>query len=175
MSVLYLNDIKGDSYTIKRTETTPRHNSRTGYGRKIPTQYIVIDNYSKRARRVYAICYSNAASLYVLISGIMYFLHDYNIPEKPEIYRARRPADRLTACADCFQVIAGNLDVMDLDADREGEILTAINAIQNDGRRLYCDDDGSGAGFSWTPCDVCKSKLGGDRYAVTFTLKGGSI
>ena len=79
--VLYLNDVKGDSFTFLKTETTPPNRSRTGYGRKIPTQYVVIDNHSGRRRRVYAICYSNAASLYVLIGGIMYFVRDSDIPE----------------------------------------------------------------------------------------------
>lgn len=46
----------------KQTEA-PRHYSATGYGRKIQTSYMVWIN--GRWRRVYAYCFSNAASLYI--------------------------------------------------------------------------------------------------------------
>ena len=46
----------------KETEA-PRHGSATGYGRKIPTRYMVWLN--GRWRRVYAYCFSNAAALYI--------------------------------------------------------------------------------------------------------------
>ena len=45
----------------------PRNNSVTGYGKAIPTQYMVKLDRGPRShwQRVYAICYSNAASYYV--------------------------------------------------------------------------------------------------------------
>lgn len=85
-TVLYLNEIKGDSYEVVKTRRTPNNYSRTGYGCKLPTSYMVIDhNDHGRARRVYAICYSNAASYYVLISGVMYFIRECDIPETPRV------------------------------------------------------------------------------------------
>ena len=52
------------SPAIRRDDNPPRNRSASGYGNRIPTQWLVrtIDN---RWRRVYAICYSNAATLYV--------------------------------------------------------------------------------------------------------------
>jgi hypothetical protein len=49
---------------IRRDLNPPRNRSVSGYGNRIPTAYSVrtIDN---RWRRVYAICYSNATTLYV--------------------------------------------------------------------------------------------------------------
>lgn len=49
---------------IRRDGNPPRNRSVSGYGNRIPTEYRVktIDN---RWRRVYAICYSNASTLYV--------------------------------------------------------------------------------------------------------------
>ena len=76
MSVKYLHS-SGISFTAVDTGSAPRNYSRTGYGRKLPTQYMVRAN--NRHYRVYAICYSNAASCYILVKGEMYFLSDYDI------------------------------------------------------------------------------------------------
>lgn len=53
----------------------PRHRSATGYGSKMPTPYRVMLS-DKRWRRVYAICYGNAASVYVNSNGVRLFLDD---------------------------------------------------------------------------------------------------
>ena len=50
---------------VKVTEC-PRSNSRTGYGDKIPTQYLVF--IAKKWRRVYCRQYSNIGMLYVLVN-----------------------------------------------------------------------------------------------------------
>lgn len=51
----------------------PRNPSRDGYGDKLPTSYrIKLDD--NRWRRVYAICYGNAASVYVNSAGHRLFL-----------------------------------------------------------------------------------------------------
>jgi hypothetical protein len=48
---------------VKETET-PRHgHTASGYGARIPTRYMVY--YRRRWRRVYAICYSNASTLFI--------------------------------------------------------------------------------------------------------------
>jgi len=75
--VNYLGDIKGDTFSVYKTEVYPRNRSASGYGSKIPTPYMV--KFGKRNYRVYAICWANVASLYVLISGQRYFLHGYDV------------------------------------------------------------------------------------------------
>ena len=47
---------------IKETKT-PINKSRTGYGNRLPTQYMIkVEN---KWRRVYAVCYSNVATTYI--------------------------------------------------------------------------------------------------------------
>jgi hypothetical protein len=79
-TVKYLGDIKGDEFTIAKTDECPRNRRQDGYGDKIPCPYMV--RFGKRNYRVYAICWSNAASHYVLIGGERYFLHDYDFDLK---------------------------------------------------------------------------------------------
>ena len=74
--VNYLGDIKGDTFTLERTSVYPLNRRQDGYGDKLPTQYKV--HFGKRKYRVYAICWSNVASHYILIQGERYFLHDYD-------------------------------------------------------------------------------------------------
>lgn len=50
---------------VKETEW-PHSNSRTGYGSKIPTQYMVF--VGNKWRRVYCRIYSNVGTCYVLIN-----------------------------------------------------------------------------------------------------------
>lgn len=52
----------------------------SGYGRKLTTPYL-LDTGDGKQRRVYAICYSNVASHYVLIKGQMLFLRDSELEE----------------------------------------------------------------------------------------------
>ncbi|QLI47552.1 hypothetical protein phi3MF5_01 [Pseudomonas phage vB_PsyP_3MF5] len=54
--------IYADNAPCKITEA-PRSNSVSGYGSCLPTQYMV--HYLGRWRRVYAMCWSNVASLYI--------------------------------------------------------------------------------------------------------------
>lgn len=67
--------------TFYQTVTTPINRSSTGYGSKIPTQYMAIDRDSKRKYRVYAICYSNCSTLYISVRKEMYTIRDFDIPE----------------------------------------------------------------------------------------------
>ena len=48
-----------------------------GYGSKIPTRYWVsVAEGASRRRRVWAMSYGNAASLYVIVKGEVLFLND---------------------------------------------------------------------------------------------------
>lgn len=51
-----------------------------GYGKKISTDYMAILN--GRKYRVYAVCFSNAASHYVTIKKESYYLRDFDIPDE---------------------------------------------------------------------------------------------
>jgi hypothetical protein len=51
----------------KETESCPRNPYVMGYGRKIPTQYMI--QYTGRWRRVYACQYGNAATLWAYVAG----------------------------------------------------------------------------------------------------------
>ena len=55
-----------------RITVAPINRSVTGYGAKLPTQYMV--RIGTRWHRVYCICYSNLGSLYVERKHEMYFL-----------------------------------------------------------------------------------------------------
>lgn len=71
MSVTYL-----DSHRVARVHVTnePTYNTTaTGYGGKLPTRYMLTLN-DRRKRRVYAMCYGNSASLYVIVNGVNAFL-----------------------------------------------------------------------------------------------------
>lgn len=52
-----------ENVPVKETETTPVNRSRSGYGNRLPSAYMV--SYCGKWRRVYAICYSNCATLYI--------------------------------------------------------------------------------------------------------------
>ena len=49
-----------------------RQQTTSGYGNKLVTPYKV--HYQGRMRRVYAICHSNVASLYILVKGERLYL-----------------------------------------------------------------------------------------------------
>ena len=62
--------LSGTSYAMSEVEhkITPiprKGQTRSGYGRRLPTRYLVRLPGERRWRRVLAICYSNAATLYV--------------------------------------------------------------------------------------------------------------
>lgn len=61
---LELSDVKA----IYRTRKIPVNYSRTGYGNKLPTQYM-IQTTDKKMHRVYCICYSNSGSLWINYQG----------------------------------------------------------------------------------------------------------
>lgn len=61
MTVKYL--AKKDVLSVKKTDV-PLFYSASGYGRAIPTQYMV-QLRDKRWRRVYVCCFSNAGTAYI--------------------------------------------------------------------------------------------------------------
>lgn len=70
MSVIYTQPELVSS--IATSLYPPRSQSASGYGPKLPTPYLV--HYDGRWRRVYAICYGNAASVYLVHGGSRVFL-----------------------------------------------------------------------------------------------------
>lgn len=79
-SVIYITDLV-DENSI-RVEKIPELNGKTtedGYGDKLPTHYILqftIDS-NKISRKVYAICWSNVASFYILLNKQKVFIPEY--------------------------------------------------------------------------------------------------
>lgn len=92
MSITYL-----DSSRVARVHVTdePTYNRTvTGYGGKLPTPYMLtLDD--RRKRRVYAMCYGNAASLYVIVAGSNVFL-DVGTESMIEYAREYGPRDPVT-------------------------------------------------------------------------------
>ena len=75
-----------------------------------------------------------------------------NAPKKsPEFYP-------VSACVDCVVAIA-NDDYTGMDNEREAEVRAALE------KHEYAYG-GEELGFSWAPCGVCGSRLGGDRTQV---------
>lgn len=73
MTTLFLQhkSERGDSFRTERVRHTiteaPVNRSRTGYGSKIPTQYMI--EYFGRKYRVYSVCHSNVTREYVIVRG----------------------------------------------------------------------------------------------------------
>ncbi len=63
MSVTYIDE---KHIIAKRQTRAPLNRSRTGYGSKLPTSWM-LQLQDKRWRRVYVICYSNSGSSYILV------------------------------------------------------------------------------------------------------------
>ena len=53
----------------------------TGFGSKIPTQYKIRLISNNRAYRLYAHCYSNCASYYIVKNGIKHWIAEHRFPE----------------------------------------------------------------------------------------------
>lgn len=62
----------------------------TGYGRKLTTEYMLHVPDSPRPYRVYAVCFSNVASFYILRKGEMLFLHDWELEDARDGARAKQ-------------------------------------------------------------------------------------
>jgi len=76
-NVEYVPD--GCKLAFRETEAPRSGQTVSGYGRKLPSRYLVkVD--SEPERRVRFICYSNAASAYIIRAGRMQFIPDYRFP-----------------------------------------------------------------------------------------------
>lgn len=62
----------------KRQTPTPPNRSRTGYGRKLPTSWLLKLKGDHRWHRVYVIQYSNTGSAYIISKGTKLFLGSYD-------------------------------------------------------------------------------------------------
>ena len=65
------------------------------------------------------------------------------------------------ACVTCYVAIANG--VSELDADDAAAYLAGVD---RDGGGVWFTSHDGDAWFSWTPCDICRRPLGGDRYTV---------
>lgn len=80
-----------------------------------------------------------------------------------------------TACVDCYYAANG------LEIEGEGDVrVTPLSSIDRDEwveSGWKCDPrtepESDHYGFSWSPCECCGSRLGGDRYAVSVWSKAG--
>lgn len=91
MSIRYAAD---ELVTGLRITDTPRHRSATGYGRKIPTAYML--QYEGRWHRVYMMQYGNSGSAYLLKYGEVLFLEietEYRIEKHREGGRTTDPQE----------------------------------------------------------------------------------
>jgi hypothetical protein len=72
-----------ENFELFIKEPIPKNRSVSGYGNKLPTPYVLKFSGSKRWYRIYAICYSNIGSLYVIKNKEKLFVNEYqslNLP-----------------------------------------------------------------------------------------------
>lgn len=85
---------------------------------------------------------------------------------------------KMRICADCLGHLAnGECGSCHQESGHDREPLSAVPADDNVTLGMFredhaadCDSDECGCedlGFSWSSCDGCGSRLGGDRYAAT--------
>lgn len=60
-------DYASDFYMPFYVAINPSRLSRSGYGKGLPTPYMI--NFEGRKRRIYSTCYSNCARLYIVVKG----------------------------------------------------------------------------------------------------------
>ena len=79
MTIAYLDSAR---ITAKRQTKPPVNYSRTGYGNKLPTSWLVqLDG--KRWHRIYVICWSNSGSAYVRTKDGNLYLGTYDPNDTP--------------------------------------------------------------------------------------------
>lgn len=84
-SVIYLAEHY--NFDVRETEV-PKFHSVTGYGQKIPTQYMIrisnANSYGLQNRwyRVYATCFSNCASHWVTVNNVVYHLNNFDLVQE---------------------------------------------------------------------------------------------
>ncbi len=81
--VTYLRDVHEGAFVIKHPiklvgDQRPGQNAE-GYGDKITTDYMAV--VKNKRYRVYAICWSNASSYYVIIENKKLFVSDFDVKD----------------------------------------------------------------------------------------------
>ena len=71
-----------------------------------------------------------------------------------------RDAVPVSMCSDCYCSVANGLDSIDVTDERHDEIAAGLVSA---GPRVVVDVEDDG-GFSMSRCDVCGTRLGGDRF-----------
>lgn len=72
-----------------------------------------------------------------------------------------------SACTDCVMIIA-NDDDSGMDDYTAKIIRAALAAYNRDGMSVNVDTIDNDPHFSGSQCDVCQTRLAGDRFPVTF-------
>jgi len=75
--------------------------------------------------------------------------------------------DEIYCCTDCLMIIA-NDDASGMDEETEARCRTGIDAMHKRGYWLICNnqDPGNESEFSWSACEICGSRLGGNRHRL---------
>jgi hypothetical protein len=72
--------------------------------------------------------------------------------------------DEYYVCGECAQVVCNGLGGMDLDPEREEEIIEGLGQIEGHWAPNWDSETGEGMlEFSWRQCDGCGTNLGGER------------
>lgn len=76
-----------------------------------------------------------------------------------------------SVCEDCLQAIAYGESEHDITADIERELNGRAGHFSTGVEQTEDDPDGTGdIEFSWRPCELCLSPLGGSRHGVTLLI-----
>jgi hypothetical protein len=89
-------------------------------------------------------------------------------------------------CTDCLVLLANGDTPSEMSEPEVTEYLAGMDDTEVTLGRMFGEEDCEHTaddsdyedhaenceqlGFSWSPCDVCRRPLGGERYAVTFWL-----
>lgn len=73
----------------------------------------------------------------------------------------------LSVCVDCYHANANGTGGMDLTEEREREIIEGLNRFEGE---VLLDNLYKSARFSMDPCNVCGTRLGGDRLSLAVTV-----
>lgn len=80
--------------------------------------------------------------------------------------------DELWICQDCF-LLEETGELNDVSEVREEDVAEAIASLSGYLAANWDSETGEGINeFSWSTCDCCRSRLGGERHRYTLTPKG---
>ena len=68
-------------------------------------------------------------------------------------------------CVDCLMFCAnGELPPENTEAE-DKKLISAFHHVYDQGYHICCGSEEEGS-FSWIPCDICNTSLGGDRFTM---------